>query len=142
MLRYIGTSEAATGGVLRNFTKFTIKYLCHRTQAATLLKKGHWGRCFPENFAKFLGTSFIYKTSGDFFWYVLEAKLLWPKRKIPCQNIIENTRKNVNESNLSVLIIEFGKAVAYLCWKFFPQIKTLVHIIHAMNIDSISNTLE
>ena len=31
---------------------------------ATLLKKRRWHRCFPVNFAKFLGTSFLQNTSG------------------------------------------------------------------------------
>ena len=30
-------------------------------------------------------------------------------------------QKIVNESNLSVLIVEFGKVVAYLYWNFFPK---------------------
>ena len=31
---------------------------------ATLLKKGLWHRCFPENFAKFLRTPFLQNNSG------------------------------------------------------------------------------
>ena len=31
---------------------------------ATLLKKRRWHRCFPVNFAKFLGTSFLQNPSG------------------------------------------------------------------------------
>ena len=54
-------------GVLRNFAKFTGKYLrqslffnkvgCLR--AATLLKNRLWYRCFPVNLAKFLRTPFL-----------------------------------------------------------------------------------
>ena len=58
-------------GVLRNFTKFTGKYLCQsarvpfsRAQACNLLKKRLWHRCFPVNFEKFLRTSFLQSTSG------------------------------------------------------------------------------
>ena len=48
-------------GVLRNFTKFTGKT---GLRPATLLKKRHWHRCFPVNFVKFLGTTFLQNTSG------------------------------------------------------------------------------
>ena len=53
--------------VLRNFTKFTGKHLCQSlffkkvAGPATLLKKRLWHRCFPVNFAKFLGTPFLIK---------------------------------------------------------------------------------
>ena len=60
------SGEAATRGVLRNFTKFTGKHLCQSfffnkvagLRPATLLKKRLWHRCFPVNFAKFPRTSF------------------------------------------------------------------------------------
>ena len=59
--------EAATIGVLRNFTKFTGKHLRQRLffnkvaglRPATLLKKRFWHRCFPVNFVKFLRTPFF-----------------------------------------------------------------------------------
>ena len=50
-------------GVLRNFSKLTGKHLC-LLQPATLLKKRLWHRCFPVNFAKFLGTPFLQNTFG------------------------------------------------------------------------------
>ena len=58
-------------GVLRNFAKFTGKYLCHNLifnkvadlRPATLLKKSLWHRCLPVNFAKFLRTPFLKNTS-------------------------------------------------------------------------------
>ena len=61
--------------VLRNFAKFTGKHLCQglffnkhlRPQPATLLKKRLWHSCFLVNFAKFLRTSFLQKTSGRLF---------------------------------------------------------------------------
>ena len=52
-------------GVLRNFTKFTVKHLCHSLRPATLLNKRLWYRCFTLNFAKFLGTPFLQKISGQ-----------------------------------------------------------------------------
>ena len=52
--------------VLRNFTKFTGKYLCQSLffnkvagLSATLLKKRLWHRCFPVNFVKFLRAPFF-----------------------------------------------------------------------------------
>ena len=52
--------------VLRNFTKFTGKCLCHSLffnnvaglRPTTLLKKRLWHMCFPVNFAKFSRTPF------------------------------------------------------------------------------------
>ena len=59
-------------GLLRNFAKFTGKYMCQSLffvikketladvlRPATLLKKRLWYRCFPVNFAKFLRTPFL-----------------------------------------------------------------------------------
>ena len=61
-------------GVLRNFAKFTGKHLCLRlffNKVAGLrpatLKKSLWHRCFPVNFAKFLGTPFII----EHLWWLL-----------------------------------------------------------------------
>ena len=59
--------------VLRNFTKFTGKYLCQSLffkkvadlRPATLLKKRLWHRCFPVNFVKFLRTPFLQNTFGQ-----------------------------------------------------------------------------
>ena len=51
-------------GVLRNFTKFTGKHLCQSLRPATLLNTRLWHRCFTVNFAKFLSTPFLQKTSG------------------------------------------------------------------------------
>ena len=54
--------------VLKIFGKFTGKHMCQRPlfyskvavlRSATLLKKRLWHRCFPVNFARFLGTSFF-----------------------------------------------------------------------------------
>ena len=41
-------------------------------KAATLLKRRLWYECFPVNFQKFLGTSFLYRTHlGNCFWIEL-----------------------------------------------------------------------
>ena len=34
----------------------------NKKRPATLLKRRHWHRCFPVNFAKFLGTTFLQNT--------------------------------------------------------------------------------
>ena len=62
-------------GALRDFTKFTGKYLCQRIffnevaclRPATSLKMSLWHRCFPVNFAKFLRTPFFTKH----LWWLL-----------------------------------------------------------------------
>ena len=59
-------------GVLKSFAKFTGKHLCQSLfynkvaglRPTTLLKKRLWHRCFPVNFAKFLGKPFLKNTSG------------------------------------------------------------------------------
>ena len=65
--------------VLRNFAKFTGKHLCQSLflnevagfRPETLLKKRLWHRRFPVNFAKFLKTPFLKKTSGRVLILVL-----------------------------------------------------------------------
>ena len=62
-------------GVLRNFTKFIRKHLCHSLvsnkvadlRPATLFKKSFWHRCFPVNFVKFLRTTFCM----EHLWWLL-----------------------------------------------------------------------
>ena len=70
--------------VLRNFAKFTGKYLCQRlffntvagqARPATLIKKSLWHRCFPVNFAKFLRTPFLQKSSSGCFCKLQVKKL-------------------------------------------------------------------
>ena len=80
-------------GAIRNFAKFTWKYLCQslfliKLQAlglrpATLLKKRHWRKCFPVNFAKFLTTPFLQSTSG---WLLLTKlhDLNRREMRLPC----------------------------------------------------------
>ena len=56
-------------GVLRNFAKFTKKHLCqslffNNVSGWGLFKKRLWHRCFAVNFAKYLRTPFLQKTTG------------------------------------------------------------------------------
>ena len=68
-------------GLLRNFAKFTGKYLCQSlffTKVAglrpeSLLKIRLWYKCFPVNFAKFVRTLFLQNTSG---WLILAIVVL------------------------------------------------------------------
>ena len=69
-------TEAVTGGILRNFAKFTGKHFCQRlflNEVADLrpaiLFKSVWHRCSPVNFGKFLRTPFLQKTSGQLFLF-------------------------------------------------------------------------
>ena len=63
---------SAEKGVLTNLAKFTAKHLCQSLffnkvaglEAYNFIKKRHWHRCFPVNFAKFLRTPFLQNTSG------------------------------------------------------------------------------
>ena len=73
-------------GVLRNFTKFTGKYLCQSiflntnaglSSEAFLFKKRLWRRCFPLNFMKFLRTPFLQNTSGGCFCICRLKNYLW-----------------------------------------------------------------
>ena len=56
---------APWNSVLRNFTKFTEKYL---GLSATFLKKRLWHRCFPVSFVKFLRTLFL---TEQLLWLLL-----------------------------------------------------------------------
>ena len=68
-------------GVLRNFTKFTGKYMCQSLffnkvaglGPVTLFKKRLWHRCFSVNFAKFLRITFLQNTSGRLLLYFAET---------------------------------------------------------------------
>ena len=52
-------------GVLRNFAKFTGKYLCQNLFfVSTLLKKRLWHRYFPVNIKKFLRLPLLQNNSG------------------------------------------------------------------------------
>ena len=62
-------------GILSNLAKFTGKHLCQslyfdKVGPATILKKRLWHRCVPVNFAKFLRTPFLQKTSGQLLLYM------------------------------------------------------------------------
>ena len=77
-------------GVLRNFAKFTEKYLCQSLffikacnfikketlRPATLLKKRLSHRCFPVNFAKCLWTPFLYNTSWRLLLLIIALTIL------------------------------------------------------------------
>ena len=66
-------TEAATGGVLRNFAKFPGKHLC---QSLFFNKINYfWDRYFPVNFAKFLRIPYLLNAYG---------RLLLKRNKTKC----------------------------------------------------------
>ena len=81
-------------GVLRNFTKFTGKYLCQSlffnkvtgVRPATFFQKRLWHGCFSVNFVKFLRTLFLQNTSGRLF---LHSKIVYYTQY--CTNTSETT---------------------------------------------------
>ena len=56
-------------GFFRNLAKFIGKHLCQGRFFNRVAGQGH--RCFPVNFVKFLGTSFLQNTSGRLLLYFL-----------------------------------------------------------------------
>ena len=61
----VDCSQAVTGGVFRNFAKFSGKYMCLLTLClSTLIKKRLWLSCFSVNFTKFLRTFVLQNTFG------------------------------------------------------------------------------
>ena len=88
-------------GVLKNFAKLTGKHLCQSfffnkvalLKPATLLKKILWHRCFPVNFAKFLRTLFLQRTSGSL---ILNLEVRWKLKRQPSRGIlIKRCSKNI-----------------------------------------------
>ena len=87
MFRSSHRSCSVTKGVLRNFAKFTGKHLCQSfffnkvVGACNFIKKENLARCFPVNFAKFLGTPFVTEHLRWLLLYVVEEKLQQSKLK-------------------------------------------------------------
>ena len=71
--------------VLRNFAKFTGKYLCQSLffiksavlRSANLWKKRLWHRCFPVNFAKFVRTPLFTKALQWLLFYLVLLLKIW-----------------------------------------------------------------
>ena len=108
--------------VLRNFPKFTGKYLFQSLffnkvaglRPATLLKKRLWHRCFPVNFMKFLRTPFLQNTSGWLFlilllkeFYVILSFNKEVKRLFKCQN--KKVSKMGHKTQNDNFIISYSK---------------------------------
>ena len=79
-------------GTLENKTKFTGKHLCQGIfftkvsglKPGTLFKKKLWHRCFPVNFARFLGTPFLLNISGGYFCRTVSSVVF--SRKMHARN--------------------------------------------------------
>ena len=84
-------------GVLRNFVKFTWKYLCQSLffnkvtglRPTTLFKRRPWHRCFSVNFVKFLRIAFLQN--------IYERLLL--HRKIVHSMLLKYIWKNIAQEN-------------------------------------------
>ena len=105
--------------VLKNFAKSTGKRLCQSLffnrvvglRSATLLKKKLWHRCFPVNFAKFLRTPFVHKTSGQLLIWTTASETSNTKYL----ELIKR-RSKVQEKNMSC-----ERALNFDQWKTFPE---------------------
>ena len=93
-------TEAVTGGILRNFAKFTGKHFRQRLflnevadlRPVILFKKCLWHRCSPVNFGKFLRTPFYRKPPDNSFCF-----------ETVCGLSVLNNLKNMQET-LSILL--------------------------------------
>ena len=119
-------------GVLRNFTKITGKHLYQSLffnkvtdlRPVTLLKKRHWHRCFPVNFAKFLYTFFtghflatasLWKSQT--FWSLLDIQ------KQPPRGVLsERCSENMEPINRRTLMLKcnFNKVATQLLQYPYP----------------------
>ena len=105
--------------VLKNFAKSTGKRLCQSLffnrvvglRSATLLKKKLWHRCFPVNFAKFLRTPFVQKTSGQLLIWTTASETSNTKYL----ELIKR-RSKVQEKNMSC-----KRALNFDQWKKFSK---------------------
>ena len=96
---------APWNSVLRNFTKFTGKYL---DLPATLLKKRLWHRCLPVNFVKFLRTLFF----TEHLWWLLLYVTIWAR------SVFEQVSEAVVHRFSSKQV--FSKtSEKHLCWRHF-----------------------
>ena len=83
--------------VLRNFIKFTWKYLCQSLffnkvtglRPTTLFKRRPWHRCFSVNFVKFLRTAFLQNIYGRLLLH----------RKIVHSMLLKYIWKNIAQEN-------------------------------------------
>ena len=69
-------------GVIRNFAKFTGKYLCQSLRPATLLKKSLWHMCFPVNFPKSLRTPFFTEHLRWLLLYAFHRSLIVKEKRL------------------------------------------------------------
>ena len=80
-------------GILKNFAKFTRKYLWQSVfeiKLQAVLKKKLWHRCFAVSFAAFLITPFLQNISG---WLLLIECFRFPLLIDSCEKILPNIIK-------------------------------------------------
>ena len=111
-------TEAATGGVLRNFAKFPGKHLC---QSLLFNKTNYfWDRYFPVNFAKFLRISYLQNTSGRLL-------LKWNKTKCLPSLTAFSSLSDINVTLKIGITLTWSFTLRYAiatiplwCWKKIP----------------------
>ena len=91
--------------VLRNFRKFTGKYL---GLPATLLKKRLWHRRFPVNFVKFLRKLFL----TEHLWWLLLYVTIWARSVF--EQVSEAAVHRFSSKQVFSNISE-----KHLCWRHF-----------------------
>ena len=106
---------APWNSVLRNFTKFTGKYL---DLPATLLKKRLWHRCLPVNFVKFLRTLFL----TEHLWWLLLYVPIWARSVSYLKRAVLVKFEQVSEA----VVHKFSSkkfflkiSEKHLCWRHF-----------------------
>ena len=120
-------------GVLRNFTKFTRKYLCQTLffnkvagmRPATLLKKRLWHRCFRVNFAKFLRQPFLQNTFGRLLLY--SRKISWFECFINLTGHHTTNRSSLFKSGIGIIITHWGLT------KIWQLTKIMTHLHDSHN---------
>ena len=137
-------------GVLKNFAKLTGKHLCQSfffnkvalLKPATLLKKILWHRCFPVNFAKFLRTLFLQRTSGSL---ILNLEVRWKLKRQPSRGIlIKRCSKNILQIYRRTLIpkCDFNKVAKQLYWNHTLAWCSAVNLRHIFRTPFPKNTSE
>ena len=116
-------------GVLRNFAKFTGKYLCQNLsfnkvaglRPVTLLKKRPWHWCFPMNFTKFLGTPFYIEHLWWMLLHILCLHFLRIHHDYFFQRVFESVRAQFLSGNKSRLLViylfNYNSSESTPCWR-------------------------
>ena len=126
-------------GVLRNFTKFTVKHLCQSLffNKVPFLKKRLWHRCFPVNCVKFLRTPFC----TEHLWVTASRVYVIYAASVNFKKKTEDTERTIcaakqtklrfpieSQHETSFMLVLFSSAYVlffYFIWKANKQNTTL-----------------